>query len=654
VLKQALIPLALCLVDSAAAAQPAQDELTSLPLEQLMQFEVDSVSKFLQKAADAPATISIVTAQDIKAYGYRTLGDILNSMRGLHVSNDRNYSYVGTRGFAVPGDYNTRVLLLVDGVRYNDGLYDQAPIGRDFGVDVDLIDRVEFISGPASAVYGSNALLGVINVITKNGGNFLGPNVAASTGSYDTREGRATIGNATPNGAMWLLSASRFTQDGQDLYYPEFDTPAQNNGIAENADYNRATTVLAKYRLNGFAVRLMHVDTTKGVPTASYDQTFNDNRSKSMDARTNLNIEYQRALNSTVSATGRLYLGHYTYEGDYVYEDGALINRDTAHNDWIGGEAQLLIDSFEHHKLVVGSEYRYVSRIDQENFDVNPRFDYLDDNRSATIAGFYIQDSIALGERWILNLGNRLDRTADHTWTNNPRAGLIFQPDAQTSAKLLYGSAYRTPNAYERYYNAAVYPTISHSDLDNERITARELIIERAFNAAERISFSLFRNNIDRLIVLREGPAEGSLTYVNAGRVTTSGTEVEWQNAWSPRARLKISYSWQRTDDDSVDTLISSPHHLLKLNLTGALPGKLSYGIAMRAISARDTFDGHAPGYGVVDLTLRHEITDQLEIAATLYNALDKRYYDPSSAEHEQDMLQQDRRNFRVKMDYWF
>jgi outer membrane receptor for ferrienterochelin and colicin len=63
VLKQALIPLALCLIDSAAAAQPAQDELTSLPLEQLMQFEVDSVSKFLQKAADAPATISIVIAR---------------------------------------------------------------------------------------------------------------------------------------------------------------------------------------------------------------------------------------------------------------------------------------------------------------------------------------------------------------------------------------------------------------------------------------------------------------------------------------------------------------------------------------------------------------------------------------------------------------
>src|SRR6185369_2371702 len=112
-------------------------------------------------------------------------------------------------------------LLLVDGVRYNDDIYDQAPIGSDFTIDVDLIDRVEFIAGPASAVYGSNALLGVINIVTKSGGNFLGANAAGDIGSYNTAHGRLTAGNADANGASWLLSASRLNQQGQNLYYPE-------------------------------------------------------------------------------------------------------------------------------------------------------------------------------------------------------------------------------------------------------------------------------------------------------------------------------------------------------------------------------------------------------------------------------------------------
>ena len=161
----------------------AQADMVDLPLEQLMQMQVTTASRYAQTALEAPAAVSVVTAEDIRLFGYRSLAEVLASMRGLYVSYDRAYHYLGTRGFATPGDYNTRVLLLVNGVRLNDNLYDQANIGTDFPIDLDLIERVEFVSGPGSAVYGANAFFGVVNVITRDGHQLPGPQVAVEAGS---------------------------------------------------------------------------------------------------------------------------------------------------------------------------------------------------------------------------------------------------------------------------------------------------------------------------------------------------------------------------------------------------------------------------------------------------------------------------------------
>lgn len=634
------------------------DRLVTLPLEQLMQYQVESVSKYSQKIAEAPASVSIVTAQDIQTYGYKTLADILGSMRGLYVSSDRNYSYLGVRGFSVPGDLNTRVLILVDGVHYNDNVFDQAPIDTDFGVDVDLIDRVEFISGPASAVYGSNALLGVINVITKTGADFRGANVAVRAGSYGTTVGRATLGDSTAAGGSWLLSATRSNQQGQDLYYTEFDTPAQNHGRAEDSDYDRATQLLAKFQQGGFVATLTHVDRTKGIPTASFEQTFNDDRAQTVDTRTNLGVQYQHALTRDLGITARVYSGHYVYTGNYVYDDSQRENRDKSYGDWVGGELQSTFTGFAHQKIVLGTEYRYAPRIDQENFDVAPRALLLDDRRSGNAAGFYLQDELALSERFSLNLGDRVDRLASGEWVNSPRAGLIYQPQAETSLKLLYGSAYRTPNAFEQfyypqYYLAAGADSAASSSLERERIQSKELVLEHALNASQRLTVALFRNDINDLITLRENPSDGVLFYTNEVEAHTEGAEVEWQGAWRSGVRVKTSYSWQQARDENDATLVNSPHSVFKFNLSGELWGPLHYGVAMRAVSARDTLQASVPGYGVMDITLRAELTDHIEMAASLYNVFDHSYSDPGSAEHVQDALLQNERSVLFRIDYW-
>ena len=116
-------------------------------------------------------------------------------MRGFYISYDRQYSYVGVRGFSNPGDYNTRVLLMVDGHRLNDAIYEQAMVGTEFSVDVDLIERVEIIRGPASSLYGTNAVFAVINVITRTASEIHGEELEGDAGSFNTYRGRMTYGD---------------------------------------------------------------------------------------------------------------------------------------------------------------------------------------------------------------------------------------------------------------------------------------------------------------------------------------------------------------------------------------------------------------------------------------------------------------------------
>jgi len=146
--------------------------------------KVYGASKYEQNTTQAPASVSIVTADEIRKYGYRTLADVLRGMRGLYVSDDRNYSYLGVRGFLRPGDYNTRVLVLVDGHRINENIYD-ARLLRARWHRRRRPDRARRVHPRASSsIYGSSAFFGVINVITRSAADIRGVNVSAEAGSF--------------------------------------------------------------------------------------------------------------------------------------------------------------------------------------------------------------------------------------------------------------------------------------------------------------------------------------------------------------------------------------------------------------------------------------------------------------------------------------
>ena len=219
-----------------AQTPPTAPDLADMTIQELMLIHIDSVygaSGYQQKVTEAPASITIITSDEIQRYGYRTLADILRNVTGFYVSYDRNYSYLGVRGYGLPGQYNSSITLLIDGHRLNDAIYDSATIGTEFPIDVDLIDRVEVIRGPNSSQYVASAFLGVINIITKRGRDLQKVSVAGEIASYGTYEGRVSYGNKFASGLELLLSGSFYDSHGQDrLFFKEFDNPGTNNGIA--------------------------------------------------------------------------------------------------------------------------------------------------------------------------------------------------------------------------------------------------------------------------------------------------------------------------------------------------------------------------------------------------------------------------------------
>src|ERR1700736_6135942 len=207
--------------------------LLDMSLEDLMSIEIDSVygaSGFKQKVTEAPASVTIITSEEIKKFGYKTVADILRNVRGFYVTYDRNYSYLGVRGYGLPGDYNSRIALLIDGHRLNDAIYAAAPVGPEFPIDIDLIDRVEVIRGPNSSLYVASAFLGVINIITKRGRDLQKVSVAGQVASYGSYQGRVSYGDKFRNGLELLLSGSFYDSHGHDhLFFKEFDQPATHN-----------------------------------------------------------------------------------------------------------------------------------------------------------------------------------------------------------------------------------------------------------------------------------------------------------------------------------------------------------------------------------------------------------------------------------------
>ncbi len=652
-----MIPLS----SSAQSDTPAS--LVPVGEEMILFQEITSVygaSKYEQKVTEAPSSVSIITSSEIKNHGYRTLAEILQSVTGFYVTYDRNYSYLGVRGFGRPGDYNSKILLLIDGHRMNDNIYDSALIGTEGLLDVDLIDRVEVIRGPGSSLYGSNAFFSVVNIITRRGRNLKGAEVSGEAGSYRTSKGRLSYGDRHQNGVEAIISGSGYGSKGQSLYYPEYDTPATNNGVTDHTDYDRSQSLFTNVAFGDFTLQGAYSSRTKGIPTGAFGTDFNNTANKSVDIRSYGDLKYRHSVDAKTDLTARLYYDYYKYWGDYAYYTdpnlGAL-NRDVTYGSWWGGEVKLNTRLWDIHRFIVGAEFQDNLRQDQQNFDVDPYNIYLDDARKSRIWASYLQDEITISRAVILNAGVRYDHYSTFGGTTNPRLALIVSPAEKSTIKLLYGSAFRAPNVYELYYS---YPNFSlpNPDLNPEKIKTAEVVFEQYLGEHFRASLSGYRYTITNLINYDIDEATGYFIFKNLDKVSANGGELELDGRWQSGLEVRMSYALQKTKDEATgDSIANSPGQMAKIALTvPLLPEKVFASIDERFMGGRKTVSGDTvPGFYITNLTLfSQNIVQRLEASVSVYNVFDKVYGDPVTLDFAQKTIQQDGRSYRVKITYAF
>jgi len=648
-----LTALALC-VPSLVQAQSIPPELRRMTIEQLLEVELTSTaSKFSQEVTRAPASVTVVTADEIKVHGYRTLAEILSSVRGLYTTYDRNYTYVGVRGFARPGDYNTRVLLLIDGHRMNEPTYDMAPIGTDFPLDVSLIERVEVIRGPGSSLYGTSAFFAVINVLTKSGTSHAGRRVDSSVGSLSTGHVTASYGHVFEGGQEMLLAASGYGSAGNThLYYPEYDSPETGNGIAVDADGDRAASAFASVSLGRIRVSGGFLDRGKHIPTGSWDSVFGDTRSRTEDTRAYADATYTGLAFSGWTSVARAGVNFYEYVGQYPLDfgaDGTVVQRDGSHSIQASGELTLN-RRWRQHLFTVGGEVRRTLRDSQWAQDIGPR--WTAQQSPSTPLGAYVQDELTVRPWMLVNGGVRVDHDSTFGASATPRIGVVLLPRRQSAVKLLYGRAFRAPNSYELYY----FDTMREQgiELSPETIDTTELVWEEYIGPHIRTTASVFRYDARHLIAQQslDDTSGGSVYFTNADRTTAHGVDAEIEGRWND-VTVRVSYAnVNATDWTSGEQLSNSPQHLGKVGIV--LPVKpLATLLAIdgRFTGERQTlYEGTIPGFALTNITTTTTLGKALDLQFGLYNALDQQYADPGAEEHLQRAIQQDGRTLRVRL----
>ena len=615
------LPLLLCLALSGHSALAEEgDDLAVVPFEQLVKREVVSGSKLVRQISDSPSAVAIVTAEDIRAYGYRTIADVINSMRGLYTTSDRRYQYMGGRGFGAPGDYTGRIMVLIDGYVTQDSLFNQAYIDESGLLDLALVERVEYVPGTGSVTYGNNAMLGIINIVTRKGSDFNGLQLSGEAGSHDTYRQRATFGKRFDNGADLLLSASALDSQGQNLYFPAYDTPATNHGWANGIDDERNKRFFGKFSLDGFSVEAGYVDRSKTVPTKPTEFAIFNTPFSTSDESAYLNASYETDIGLHLYSSSRFYYGTYDYENRRVVDDPNPYARRQHQAKWWGVDQKFVGKWFANHAILFGLEHR-------GDHSQNMRWTYyspaqavardVQQSYSRNTTSLYMADEFRFHERWHLNVGARYDKASDLEGNWSPRVALIYQPNFKTTLKASYSEAFRMPNADDRSnYRTGATP---------EYVAAKELVLQHDLNRRMRITGSLYEYRRSK----QQVDLTGLGNFAAVGSSRTKGGELEFEARWDNGIRAKTSGAWQHSHDTSGQDSINSPNLLGKFQLTSPLPGdSIRAGLEAQYLGSRLTTERRRlGGVALANLTFSSERKwHGLSASFSIRNLFDRSY----------------------------
>lgn len=638
-----------------------QEDLTSLTLEQLLNVRVEAAALHPQSLRDAPASVTVITAEDIYKYGYRTLGEAVASARSLILTNNRTYRSVGVRGFNLPWDYGSRVLVMVNGHNMADHVFDSMLwFGDDFPIDMHLVKQIEIIRGPSSALYGSNGEFATINVVTKAPEEAGPPSLSARFGSFGEKNTQMMATVPIGKRAKMLLSGTVFNNSGESpLYFQGLDTPETNHGQAIRMDGEKGYHFFSNLTWRNWNITAVLSNRNKIQPVSWGDTVFND-RGTHLDETAN----YVDAAYSREFAKGtlrwRTYYNQDHLQGrfDYPLSTGGGSspvvedNRTNSDSDWIGTRVTYRFNVAHLGAVTAGVEAEIDLRTLQGARDVSPEpLEFVSIAHGDKMYGLFLQDERRLSSRWTLDLGVRLDGSAYRQNFISPRAALIYQSSINWTYKFLYGRSFRNPSVFDLFYEDGL-TAVSNPNARPEKVDTIEVDLERRIGKRVNLVTAGYGYRLrDFLVGVYTDSGLGQTQ--NTGRIHAAGFSVQVQARPAAWLETTSSYSIQTADNDATRTpLPNSPRHLAKLHLAVPVGRKFDLSSGMQYLSSRDTLAGASlkPVY-LADFTITSKrLLPNFDIRSGLRNAFNRNYSDPIALNPRVDAMQQAGRTFFVEL----
>jgi iron complex outermembrane receptor protein len=617
---------ALASAQTGAGSKPADDQVLfgELP-------RVEAVSLHAQTLAEAPANVTVITAGEIRKYGYRTLADALSSVRGFYVTYDHTYHYAGVSGISLPGDFNTRFLVMLNGHPLTDNIYDSNGFfAQDFGLDMDLVERIEIIRGPTSALYGSNGMLANINVVTRSPVDGQPLRLSSEVDSAGGRKLGASSSLYLGKGANLMLAGSLFQNTGISLPLPG------GARVASNADGERGYHTFANLIWRHWSFTAYFNNRDKQPPVGVGASLSGDPAQHVVDSRDLVGATYTRQA-AGGEIRWQMFYDRYRYrdlfdypaEGDAGDAGGAVVGmRDYNLGDRLDSQFTYTVPLPRVGTLTAGVEGFVDLRSLQYNLVDGVRQDVA--SRTNRGGALFAQQEWKLAGRWALHGGLRVDETRNFGRFLSPRLAAVFQYSPRTVYKLVYGHPFRNPSAFEQYYNDGGLSYQAAGPLHPESAHTFQGSMERRVGRGWTLTATGFHYRVRNVIDAVSGSG-GVEQYRNGGAIRSTGAEMEVSGKLPGGIETTTSAVWQSAGRSQPSAWLSnSPRQLAKFRAGIPAGRRLFLSADCQYTSARAAaLGGRLGGFLLTDTAATLQLSRRFDLAAGVHNLFDRRYEDP-------------------------
>ncbi len=646
--------------------------------------QVEAASRLSEAVEDAPASVSIVPLQELRALGLPTVWEAVRGVRGIYLNDDRGYPTIGFRGFGRPGDYGNRVLVLVDGQPMSDNWIWSSYVGNDFRTDLEDVERIEVVRGPGSVLYGTGAFSGVVNVVTRRnappGAEF---GVGVSGDGFSRTRARANFAFGENAGA-WTSFAAGHSQ-GRDFFFPELatSTPRAVGGHARGVDGFDVMTWTGRVWWKSLTLQWSYNAQTKHLPTGQFGTLLGDGRTRQTDTRAMVEARFEPKLGDRVESLTRAHANYYAFRANFATppDAGGLLHQ-IYDGVWTGVEQRIAFLPASALRLTLGGELQLHTKARQLNTnEVDPRPTLDTDNHFTIAAGYAVAD-VQATPRLKISTAGRLDayNYGDfHFASLSPRLAIIGKPYERGNTKFLAGKGFRAPSIYELFFNGTGQQT--NKDLRPENLYSVELEHSHRFSptvVGTASTYAYYYQNLIRQV----GTGDGKFQYVNTDTpVGAVGVEGELRREWKEGWMYAFSYALQRSQylasgsfsdvigfrrNPRMREVSNSPTHVGSFRgaipiLSRALTAMARVSVVSARFDRNDTNGEGAPAQTkaapavIVDLVFSGiEPRWGIRYAVGVYNLIGWREYNPVSPEFRQLMVQQAGRTFLATANITF